>query len=67
MASSDAAFLVLLAKEAGALLKTNFGRSFTYASKAPGDFVTEADLEVEKLLVDAISRQFPEDEIFSEE
>ncbi len=67
MISSEGKLLVSFAKKAGAVLKRNFGKSFTYSSKAPGDFVTETDLEVEKLLIDAISRKYPGDAIFSEE
>lgn len=38
-----------------------------YCEKAPGDFVTEADRTVSKLIVERLSKRFPADLIVSEE
>jgi fructose-1,6-bisphosphatase/inositol monophosphatase family enzyme len=67
MPSRDGDFLISFARDAGAVLRASFGKSFAYTSKAPGEFVTDAEMEVEKLIISAISRKYPGDAIFSEE
>jgi len=56
-----------VALEAGALLKNLLGRINQITHKGEIDLVTEADLQSEKLILEALSRHFPEDVFLTEE
>ncbi len=49
------------------ILRRHLGRLKAIQKKGPKDLVTEADLESEKHIVDAIREKFPEHDIFAEE
>ena len=55
------------AKEAGIVLKRLFGQVRQIEKKGEIDLVTEADLQSEKIILDIIARQFPQDSILAEE
>src|SRR5277367_5886544 len=64
--SSLLSFIQPLAREAGALLMTHFGKvEFTY--KGDVDLVTIADKQAEALIVERIQKQFPDHGIMGEE
>lgn len=60
-------FAIGLAREAGGILMKHLGRARTVAQKGPIDFVTEADLESENFILEALHRRFPEHGILTEE
>ena len=61
-------FLEDTIRKAGRSLKHNFGKTLTQKEKSgKGDFVTEADLESEKIIINAIEKNFPKHNILSEE
>ena len=55
------------AKEAGKILNRLFGKVKEIEKKGEIDLVTEADLQSEKIILDIISRSFPQDSILTEE
>lgn len=55
------------AKEAGNLLRANFGKVGSITSKGDRNLVTNLDKEAEKLIVDRIKRKFPDHGIIAEE
>jgi len=55
------------ANEAGVLLNKEFGHVQQIMKKGEIDLVTEADLKSESLILDIISKHFPNDNILSEE
>lgn len=55
------------AKEAGKILNRLFGQVNQITKKGEIDLVTEADLQSEKIIVDIVSRNFPQDSILTEE
>lgn len=55
------------AKEAGAVLIRLFGQVNRIVKKGEIDLVTEADLQAEKTILDAIGRDFPKDRTLAEE
>lgn len=55
------------AREAGKLLMDNLHKVKHFSSKGRGDIVTEIDLRSEKLIVEKITRNFPDHSILSEE
>lgn len=55
------------ATEAGRILKELYGNVSSVSKKGKIDLVTEADLASEKAVIDAISRDFPDDMILAEE
>ncbi len=56
-----------LAKDSGEMLAHFFDSSFQTYAKGINDVVTEADLAVEKMIIDAIRTQYPSHKIYSEE
>ncbi|MES0885279.1 inositol monophosphatase family protein [Roseibium sp. SCP14] len=56
-----------IAVEAGKIAQRHRQQGLTIDQKAEADFVTDADLAVEKFLVERIQRSFPDDAIFAEE
>lgn len=56
------------ARKAGIVIRKAFEKShFEVTKKAANDYVTEVDKAAEAVLIDAIQRAFPEDDIISEE
>jgi myo-inositol-1(or 4)-monophosphatase len=55
------------AGEAGKILNRLFGQVSQIEKKGKIDLVTEADLQSEKIILDIISRSFPQDSILTEE
>ena len=55
------------AMEAGGILKELYGNISSISKKGKIDLVTEGDLASEKALINAISHDFPDDMILSEE
>jgi len=60
-------FAVELAKKSGLLLKEKFSKAHTIHYKGDINIVTEADRMSENLIMEAISRRFPDHGILSEE
>ncbi|MBU0732297.1 inositol monophosphatase [Patescibacteria group bacterium] len=61
-------FLEDTIRKAGRSLKKNFGKTLSQKTKSgKGDFVTEADLQSEKIIINAIEKNFPEANILAEE
>lgn len=61
-------FVGIIAKEGGARLKERFlKRDYRSREKEGVDFTTEADVEVDKLLVDRISSEYPGHQFLTEE
>ena len=58
---------VSIAKEAGRLLKSHFGRDIQIKSKGDRDLVTDIDLKAEEKIVTPIKKTYPKDNILSEE
>ena len=52
---------------AGEILKNEFFNLNTYCTKEKYDLVTKSDYLIESILVEHISKEYPEDSIFSEE
>lgn len=55
------------AREAGNLLKTYFGRTIQVRAKGERSLVTNIDLKAEEKIVNLIKKDYPEDNILSEE
>src|SRR3989344_340677 len=55
------------AKEAGSMLMEHFGTDIKKTAKAKSDLVTEVYIQSEKIIIDAIKKNFPEHSILSEE
>ena len=55
------------AREAGIILNRLFGQVSQIEKKGKIDLVTEADLQSEKIILDIITRHFPQDSILTEE
>lgn len=55
------------AREAGNLLKTYFGRTIQVRAKGERSLVTDIDLKAEEKIVNLIKKDYPEDNILSEE
>jgi len=55
------------AKEAGKILKYYFGRTVQVRTKGERSLVTDIDLKAEEKIVNLIKRDYPEDNILSEE
>jgi len=64
---ADREFLADLVTNAGTVLRQRFGRTVSFAEKARYDLVSDADVEVEALIVSGIRAAFPDDAILSEE
>jgi fructose-1,6-bisphosphatase/inositol monophosphatase family enzyme len=60
-------FAKSIARDAGRLAREKFRQPQDIRSKGRGDLVTETDLAVERMLHDAIAREFPEHRVLSEE
>lgn len=61
-------FAVEVAQEAGGVLLKYFGTNLTRKIKTgPNDFATEADDEAEKLILDRLALNFPDDAVVAEE
>ena len=60
-------FAEKLAKKAGKLLLTKFGKSKIAVQKGKNDFATDADLASEKLIIREIGKKFPKHQILAEE
>lgn len=58
---------VRAARRAAPALVHSFGQTRIVADRGGGDFSTAADLEAERLIVDAISFEFPNDRVMAEE
>ena len=56
-----------VAREAGALLRSNFGRVHEVEFKGRINLVTEMDRRSERLIVDRLCEAFPKDDILAEE
>ena len=61
------AFIIDLAREAGALLRNGLDRPREVAFKSRADLVTDVDLRSERLLVAALRERFPDHRIVAEE
>lgn len=55
------------AREAGRVLRENFGKVIRVKNKADGSVVTDIDLKAEERIVRLIKESYPEDNILSEE
>ncbi|HWP34367.1 MAG TPA: inositol monophosphatase family protein [Thermodesulfobacteriota bacterium] len=62
-----AAFARDLARQAGAFLRDAFGRTLEMRLKGAINPVTQADLDSERLIVEAIRRTFPDHDVLTEE
>lgn len=56
-----------LAHEAGALIREALGHAHTIDRKSPVNLVTEVDRAAERIIVEGLSRAFPDDTIVAEE
>lgn len=56
-----------VAREAGALLRRNFAQSHTITLKGRHDPVTESDLQSQQLIIQRLSRAFPDFDFLAEE
>lgn len=63
----ELAFAEDVARAAGALLKDRYERVQRIRHKSPRDVVTEVDYASERLVIDAIRAEFPNDAILAEE
>ncbi|MEA3328496.1 MAG: inositol monophosphatase [Candidatus Omnitrophota bacterium] len=59
--------LIKMARQAGAILGDNFGRPLTVKNKEDWSLVTDIDIQAEKKILELIKKNFPEDDILSEE
>jgi myo-inositol-1(or 4)-monophosphatase len=55
------------AREAGSILKDNFGKPYWVRDKSPGDALTEIDLRAEEAILGILRKEFPEHGILAEE
>jgi myo-inositol-1(or 4)-monophosphatase len=60
-------FAMNVAREAGRVLRDNFGRKIVVNHKGEIDLVTEIDLAAEKVIKDLISSHYPKHQILAEE
>ncbi len=60
-------FAINVAKEAGKILRDNFGRKFNISLKGQIDLVTEIDLLSEQFIKEQISSYYPKHQILAEE
>lgn len=60
-------FALNLAKRAGDILIDNYGKSNKIIQKGKKDYATNVDIEVEKLIVKEIEKQYPDHSIVGEE
>lgn len=60
-------YLEVLARQAGAILRSYYGRSFQVSHKGLLDLVTEADHHSEAFLLGEIQRHYPDHRIIAEE
>jgi myo-inositol-1(or 4)-monophosphatase len=58
---------VKMAREVGRLLRGHFGRDIRVKEKGDRDLVTDIDLKAEKKIIRLIKKNYPEDNILSEE
>lgn len=58
---------ILLAREAGDILRDSFGRTHQIGYKGPMDLVTEVDHRSDRFLIDTIQHRFAGDAIITEE
>jgi myo-inositol-1(or 4)-monophosphatase len=58
---------LLIAREAGDLLRANLGRRQSVSFKGSIDLVTDMDRRSEQLILESVRRRFPEDGILAEE
>lgn len=58
---------IRVAKEAGDILIENFRRPFKFKEKAEKQWVSDVDLKAEERIVKIIKKQYPQDNILSEE
>jgi len=63
----DINYSIEIARQAGKILKNNFGKSLTVSSKDKKGLLTEADLKSEKFIISKILEKFPNHSILSEE
>lgn len=56
-----------LARRAGEAILKLYASSFTVRYKGPGDPVTDADLRAQDIIVEGLTREFPDDGVISEE
>ena len=54
-------------KEAGRILLNNFGKTIKIRSKGDRDLVTDIDKKAEEIIIKLIKKNFPKDDILSEE
>ena len=54
-------------KEAGKILISNFGKTIKIRNKGDRDLVTDIDKKAEEIIIKSIKKNFPEDDILSEE
>ncbi len=67
MLSADLDFTIEITKKAGKELLQRFGKKIEIKEKKDQSLVTEADYASEKVLIDAIKKNYPQDIILSEE
>jgi fructose-1,6-bisphosphatase/inositol monophosphatase family enzyme len=60
-------FAIELAREAGAVMRRNFHLSMKKQWKADNSPVTETDLAINKMVVDAVKRNYPDHAVLGEE
>src|SRR5262247_661314 len=65
--NSDLVFALDIARQAGALALNYFEQGLTVSLKSDGSVVTDADKQCERLIREAIARQYPLDDILGEE
>jgi len=58
---------ILAAKEAGDLLREDFGKKFKISTKLGGELVTESDVKSEDRIIGMIQEEFPDHSIIAEE
>ncbi len=67
MAEKHTQISIKAAKEAGKILMKYYGKVKKIVEKSPNNYVTEADLESEKIIIGLIKKNFPAHQIISEE
>lgn len=58
---------ILVAKKAGDIILSYYGRKNSVYEKSEKDFVLQADLDAEDYIISEISKHFPQDSVLSEE
>ena len=56
-----------IAREAGNILMTHYGKTHNIKYKSPGDVVTEADVASEEYITKRLKSEFPSDTVLGEE